>query len=73
MSRLKYQNLFRILVISALYLFRVWDFVLSIYHCFALLRSFIIPNFYRLGVGIEPFSFSYLHSSLAQFSHGRLI
>jgi len=70
---LKYQNLFRILVISALYLFKVWDFVLSIYHCFALLRSFSIPDFYCLGVGIKPLSPGYYRSSLAQLTHGGLV
>jgi hypothetical protein len=73
MSKLKYQKLFRISVISALYLFRVWGFVLSIYHCFTPLCSLSISNLYRLGVGIEPLSLSYLHGGLAQFSHGRLI
>jgi hypothetical protein len=50
-------------------------FIFALYFCllhFNLLFS-SRPSLYCLGVGIEPFSFSYYHSGLAQFSHGRFV
>jgi len=50
-------------------------FIFALYSCLLHFNLLFSPHpfFYCLGMGIEPFSFSYYHSGLAQFSHGRLI